>query len=100
MKVYKSAKIEEQIHLKVAIYCAGNNENICDFYSEAASEYLKKKKSNKKKHINGFSLELLGFTRNGTSYLKNKDLITYDGATWLLNGREVQFMEDINFYEI
>lgn len=46
---YKTVNIRKDAHKKVAIYCAENEENIGDFFSDAAIEKLDKEVTKSKK---------------------------------------------------
>lgn len=48
-----------------------------------------------KKNINSSSLEGLGFKREGSKYEIGKYCIEYTGINWKLNGKIVEFMEDL-----
>lgn len=45
---YKTVNVRKDAHKKVAIYCAENEENIGDFFSNAAIEKIDKEYSKKK----------------------------------------------------
>jgi hypothetical protein len=56
--------------------------------------------------ISGFSLEKIGFKRNGVDlppnvqlvvaiYQRENDTVKYDGVNWFLNGSKIKSMEEI-----
>lgn len=52
--------------------------------------------SENKTPISGYALEKLGWSKAGFTWEKNGNCITYDGTTWLLNGQQIQYINDIH----
>lgn len=47
-KKNKTVQVKQEVHKKVAVYCAENEKSIGDFFSDAAIEKLEKKKGEEK----------------------------------------------------
>ena len=45
--------------------------------------------------ISGYRLQAKGWQKENGVYKKDGEEIKYDGAKWIYNGREIQFMEDL-----
>lgn len=46
--------------------------------------------------ISGPALQGRGWERKGSTYTKGENTIVYDGAKWILNGKErIEFIQDI-----
>lgn len=48
-KKNKTVQVKQEVHKKVAVYCAENEESIGDFFSDAAIEKLEKEVVKNKK---------------------------------------------------
>lgn len=46
-------------------------------------------------HISTFALVKAGWERMGTTYKKDGQVLKYDGVYWMLDGKQVEFMEDL-----
>jgi hypothetical protein len=46
--------------------------------------------------ISGYYLESTGWDKSGFTWTLNGNVLTYDGAVWLLNGKKVEYTYELD----